>query len=201
MDETLETFSMTYYGTMRSQINNFQGGVLGSIGFCTPFASITLPPEARLKAKIPAAAFTFAFAYPVRGVSQISPESRTALIAASNDANWRFILYGGFLYFDANGIVIGANAIGGGDDLRFGAPEKWRSEYTSTLIEHRRFQPVTLENLKGAGAKWFAWIHAGETLLGPTGTWTPTQHGAFVYLFHDDASEVSERDVFFSILG
>lgn len=50
-----------------------------------------------------------------------------------------------------------------------------------------------------AGARHFAWVHAGETLFGSPGAWQPAMHGAFVYLFRDDPTECSQQDVFFPI--
>jgi len=194
MDADFASFDVTFFGAMR-----VLQGKISSHGSCTPFAAITLSPEARARAQIPTGAECFCFAYPLAGVSALQADSRTGFVAASNDPNWRFICYGGFLYFDSEGHVLAANAIGEGDSLYFGAPQPWRAEYTNKLVAENRFQPVTLSNMLSAGARHFAWIHAGETLLGSPGPWEPAAHGAFVYLFHDDPTAANPQDIFFPV--
>jgi hypothetical protein len=194
MDSSFTSFEVTFTGPMRSL-----QGKLSNHGYSTPFAAITLSTESRAKAQIPAGATCFSFAFPLTGVSSLSTDARTACMATRNDPNWRFICYGGFLYFDSEGRVLAANAIGEGDTLCFGAPRPWRAEYTNKLIEENRFQPITLSNMLSAGARHFAWIHAGETLVGSPGAWEPAEHGAFVYLFHDDPTENRQQDLFFPL--
>lgn len=101
-----------------SQVQCVQGKV-PNYGSCAPPAPITLPPEARALALIPESATFFTFAFPLAGVGALSKDSRTAFLAAGTDPNWRFICYGGFLYFDGEGRVVAANALGEGDALRF----------------------------------------------------------------------------------
>jgi len=194
MDRSFSSFEVTFTGAMRA----LQGSV-SNHGICTPFAAITLPPEYRAKAKIPLGATCFCFAFPLAGVNTLPADSRAAFLAAGNDPNWRFICYGGFLYFDGEGNVLAANAIGEGSDLCFASPQPWRAEYTNKLVAENRFQPVTLSNMLNAGARHFAWIHAGETLVGSAGPWEPAVHGAFVYLFHDDPTGTSSQDIFFPV--
>lgn len=170
-------------------------------GYCTPFAAVTLPAEARANANIPAAATSFSYAYPLPGINNMDAGTRSLFLSSNQDPNWRFICYGGFLYFNEEGYVLAANAIGPGASISFGPPEPWRSGYTAALIEQNRFQPVTLTDVLSAGARHFAWLHAGETLLGTYGPWEPSAHGAFVYLFHDDPTEEHPQDVFFQVVA
>merc|ERR1712232_693066 len=187
------SFEVTFRGAM--QILN---GRLRQ-GRCTPFAAVTLPREARAALNVPLAAQTFCFAYPLIGIDNLSPNLRSVFLSAQQDANWRFVCYGGFLYFSDEGEVLAANAVGAGSDLVFGAAQRWRPEYTTTLVSQKRFQPVTLTDILAAGARHFAWIHAGETLVSRCGSWEPAEHGGFVYLFSDDATETSGRDLFFPV--
>ena len=76
-----------------------------------------------------------------------------------------FAAFGGFLLLDSRGDVIGVQAIVQGesypDQLVFGEPRSWRKEFTQTLSNDGRFQPVTLPTLLRAGAKEFCWINPG----------------------------------------
>jgi nicotinamidase-related amidase len=187
------SFEVTFQGQM--QVLN---GRLGQ-GRCTPFSGVTLPREARSALNIPQAAQTFCFAYPLVGMDRLSSDLRSVFLSAHQDANWRFICYGGFLYFSADGDVLAANAVGSGTDLVFGAAQSWRTEYTSKLVSQKRFQPVTLTDLLAVGARHFSWIHAGETLVSSSGSWEPATHGGFVYLFGEDVTAPSSRDIFFPV--
>ena len=94
-----------------------------------------------------------------------------------------FAAFGGFLLLDSRGEVIGVQAIVQGesypDQLVFGEPRSWRKEFTQTLSNDGRFQPVTLPTLLRAGAKEFCWINPGEELVCGTERWAPRQgsHG------------------------
>jgi nicotinamidase-related amidase len=175
---------------------------------CTPFCPITLPPEARKQAKIPEEAKDFAFAYACEGVNKMEAKDRVAFLSARNDPNWRFLLYGGFLYRNGSGTIIAQNSLNLDDtDLKFGPPQKWKKEYTKDLADANRFRPITLQPLRSAGARWFCWIHAGEELP-PAGTspaWVPAANGAFVYIFHDILKKVmfdeSEKHCFFPVVA
>ena len=81
---------------------------------------------------------------------------KTLFLSAKNDARWRFIAYGGFLYFGAEGEVLVANAVGMGDGLGFGAPQPWNRDFTEALVKDSRLEPVTLDFLKNAGAKYYS---------------------------------------------
>jgi nicotinamidase-related amidase len=191
---TLRDFELQLQGPMR-QLE----GKISNRGCCTPFNEITLPQEVREQAKIPSAAKTFAFAYPLPGITAVAENERTTFLSAGADPNMRFILYGGFVYFDERMRVLAANALGGGQDLCFSGPQKWRKEYTNELVSENRFKPITLKNLRDAGARHFTWIHAGETLLAVgQEAWVPAKHGAFVYLFSEDRS-ANSADIFFAV--
>jgi len=57
---------------------------------------------------------------------------------------------------------------------------------------------VTIEPLREAGVRYFAWLQPGETMCGPDGVPFPRQpqvpHGGFVYLFHE-LSAVAAQDM------
>lgn len=174
------TFQVRFRGSMRPL------GEYMKEGFASSLSAVTLENEGRSSANIPAAAKSFSWAYPLPGMNTVDARTRSLFLSSRQDPNWHFIAYGGFLYFSEEGYILAANAVGPGHGLLFGPPEPWRSEYTATLLKDHRFQPVTLTDLLHAGARYFAWIHAGEMLDGPDGPWTPTTHGAFVYLFDND---------------
>ena len=44
-----------------------------------------------------------------------------------------FVTFGGFIYTDAAGRVVQTAAIGGGADLYFDPPQRWRDKFTSSL--------------------------------------------------------------------
>ena len=70
--------------------------------------------------------------------------------------------------------------------LRFAPPQPWRKGYAHSLVEARRFQPVTSTFLREQGARYYCWILAGEILpplAGAGEPWAPCEHGGFVYLF------------------
>ena len=103
---------------------------------------------------------------------------------------------------DKDGKCIQANAIGIGTGLLFSAPQLWKADFTEALHEAKRIQPVTLQEFRQKGARYFCWVHAGETLeasKGPDRTWTVSQHGAFIYLFSENPLERNANDIYFSI--
>jgi len=90
--------------------------------------------------------------------------------------------------------VLGVQALVAGegydDQLNFAAPQTWRREFTDKLSSAGRFQPVTLPMLLRAGAKEFCWINPGEEIVAGTERWTPSEHGAFLYMMGDDHPHV-----------
>lgn len=90
---------------------------------------------------------------------------------------------------DATGDVVRVQAVGAPSpeaaSLAFSAPRSWRPEFTQSLKEAGRFQPVTLPALLAAGAEQFCWISPGEAFTYGTESWSPATHGAFLYLMRD----------------
>ena len=166
-------------------------------GHTSPVRKVTLSAPARRLAKIPLAATKFCWAYPL-------PEARELLKQKTSPdllLNLRLILNGGFLYLDDEGKCIKANAVVIGTGLLFRPPESWRAEFTKGLHEEERIKPVTIPQFHEKGARWFCWIHAGETLKSKHGdqTWTVSEHGAFMYLFSGNPLARNSKDIFFSI--
>lgn len=98
----------------------------------------------------------------------------------------QFAAYGGFLLLDPHGKVVAAQAISMNAEatgrLAFGPPREWRDAFTEPLKAAGRFQPITLPNLKKAGATHFCWINPGEVFSSEGEKWEPAAHGAFLYL-------------------
>lgn len=134
-----------------------------------------------------------AWAYPMEGMAQLERRSRLAFLAMTSSNELCFAAFGGFLLLDSRGDVIGVQAIVQGesypDQLVFGEPRSWRKEFTQTLSNDGRFQPVTLPTLLRAGAKEFCWINPGEELVAGTERWTPSEYGAFLYLMGGNSGE------------
>ena len=95
---------------------------------------------------------------------------------------------------------IQALAVSLGTGFTFERPQPWPHECTKALVQENRFQKVTIEPLAAKGARYFAWIHAGEEIKCESGSHRMlNEHGAFAYLFHEDPLEWDGRDVFFPI--
>jgi len=111
-----------------------------------------------------------------------------------------FLVLGGFVYVDAKGAVLAKKALGLGDGgLTFAAPEPWQAEYTSALAD--RWQRVTAPFVEARGAVWFCWVKPGEKLSaeGKEAWNVGSDHGSFVYLFHEDETDKDERDCVFAV--
>ena len=87
-------------------------------------------------------------------------------------------------------------SIGGG--LAFEDPAPWNPAFSAAL--DGRWHPIKVAFLRNKGVKLFAWINPGEVLTSMRGVeWRVCEHGAFVYLFHEDLQQEDERDMFFCI--
>jgi hypothetical protein len=71
--------------------------------------------------------------------------------------------------------------------VRFAPPIAWREGYTHSLVERKRFLPVTSSHLRSKGARFYCYIKPGETLTSTVSSeaWVPCPHGGFAYLFGD----------------
>lgn len=64
--------------------------------------------------------------------------------------------------------------------MQFSAAQPWCSEWTSKLVEARRFHKVTAQKWAAAGARYVCWVCPEEKLLRPG-----ARHGGFAFLFHE----------------
>ena len=93
------------------------------------------------------------------------------------------------------------NVIGDGSDLVFGDPIQWRAEFTPKLYKDGRIKPIQISELNDKGARHYCWLSPSEPFLDANGgvAWTAPEHGAFVYLFHDEPLSSAEQDRLFPI--
>lgn len=157
---------------------------------------LTLDDDARKRAGIPASAAEFTWAYPV-GAGTFADQARAYFSITTPSA--AFFVYGGFIYFDKVGRVVGVMAISLGRGLNFESPLPWPREYTMALED--RWHPVTAPFLRERGARLFVWINPGERIEPMVGgePWRVSDHGAFVYLFHEDLKATDERDAVYAV--
>jgi hypothetical protein len=159
-------------------------------------AQITLSAERRAAAGIPPAAEMFCWANPLEAIDKLNKTAMSYFSTMSKAT--AFMTFGGFLYLNASGAVCHTTVVASGADISFGEPQLWRPEYTAAIAS--RAHKVTLPSLTRNGARFFAWLHAGESLE-PAGSpaWVPAQNGAFVYFFGSSLEEADPRDVFFAV--
>lgn len=118
-------------------------------------------------------------------------------------AEWNLLKVGGFVYLqpseDGRPQVVCANSIAFHPNgcMQFSAAQPWCSEWTSKLVESRRFHKVTAQKWAAAGACYVCWVCPEEKLLRPG-----ARHGGFAFLFHElDEEDVAGRDRFFEVVG
>lgn len=148
--------------------------------FCqlSPLHLITLDPETKAAANIPATATYFAWAYPVVMLEGMLPPRGAAEAA--------FMEYGGYIYFNNACDVVGTNSIMpapvGTLGLMFGRAQPLSNNVADMLMKQGRFQEITLAALADKGATHFAWIRPGEFA-----TEVASTDGCFAYMFRDDS--------------
>jgi len=158
--------------------------------------AVCVPPEAE----------EFAWSYPVANWERVESdayamdnwESLAAMEASG--ALKSFLTVGGFLFFNCQGRIVGATTPGRpeGDEssgLHFREPQRWRTEWTRSLAEQGRFQPVTVREIVSLGARKFCWLRPNEVIEDGDGQPLPNQpqvpFGGLVYLFHEDMMSTS----------
>jgi len=165
-----------------SAVNSMAGidpqacGLLGGeIVYCqlSPLHRITLDDEAKAAANIPQASKYFAWAYPAVD---------DGAFGAGHSAEHMFLRFGGYVYFSRDCQAVETNSIApapcGTLGLMFGRGQELTDLAERTLTLQGRFQEITEEQLRAAGATHFAWIRPGE--FGDT---TAAADGAFAYKF------------------
>lgn len=155
---------------------DYAQGLGGEVkGMLSPLEEVTIKqhdPTAAL-IRIPPGAKFFAFAYPV--ITAELEVTRTRY--SPTDA---FLLYGGYVYFDAKMNVIAVNALWVGSNLQLSAPKKLPDDIKQTLLDAGRFRDITLPQLWEAGARKFCWMLPAEfpELKIP--------HGGWCYIYEDE---------------
>jgi len=149
----------------------------GDIAFCqlSPLHPITLDDETRNAAGIPKDARYFAWAYPMVDDGSIAFRGGGTPAKA-------FLEYGGYIYFSDACDVVGTNAIQPAPPftlgLMFGRPQLLPAHVADVLTRRGRFQEITLEPLRRAGATHFGWIRPSEF-----SDCVASPDGCFVYKF------------------
>eukprot|EP00299_Pterocystis_sp_00344_P010429 c4656_g1_i1.p1 GENE.c4656_g1_i1~~c4656_g1_i1.p1 ORF type:complete len:402 (+),score=80.70 c4656_g1_i1:42-1247(+) len=169
-----------------------------SMGTMSPPHRITLSAEALRAARIPENAKSFRWAYPLVGIGSLSDKQKAEYANLSPELC--FLVFGGYIYFNEMGKPIKSNAIGLGNGLFFSKPKRWSPNFTRYLFNQGRFQDITIQSMRDQGAYYYCWILPGETLHDRNGnSKVITGNGAFVYLFHRNPDDYSEKDRYFVI--
>ena len=99
-------------GTLRS--GNFAPVAMERHGKLSPCADLKWDSQTKLEFKVPAHAYRFAFAYPLAGFKE---EAERNHIQLNEDPCLFFVAIGGFIFWDDDGRVCGATALGEGAGL------------------------------------------------------------------------------------
>eukprot|EP01084_Bolivina_argentea_P094955 170720_1 len=182
----------------------------GIFGTMSPIYIVTLNTEAKKAANIPSNARYFSWSYPSilpkNTLSNLSNKQITSKWL--NDANIILLTVGGYMYFNENKQLLQINtlipAIDGG--LQFSKPKKWDNKFTAELHKNGRFQEITIASLSSKGAKYFCWLFPMEEIQSnQMEKCIFTQHGGFVYLFHEVGDITDQQlvsmDRYFEILS
>lgn len=170
-------------------------------GQASPTHPITQDPLQREALAAPKEAADFVWSYPVSDWERVESDAYSLDSweegldggAAVKD----FLSVGGFLYFDADGLIVGLATLGRPEAndldyglLQFSEPRLWAPEWSSSLVAQGRFQRITIQSLVEMGARMYVWLRPREIIEGSDGKPLPTQpqvpYGGFVYLFHED---------------
>lgn len=168
-------------------------------GQASPIYPLTLDEFQREQLNIPADAMEFVWSYSVAGYERLESDAyamdKWEEAVSSGSAVKEFLSIGGFLYFNSDGLIVGAQTLGRTEEgetgcLSFSEPRRWEPEWTAALVAQGRFQKLNIQSLVGLGAKRYCWLRPHEVIEGPDGKPLPMQphvpHGGFVYLFHED---------------
>eukprot|EP00443_Scrippsiella_acuminata_P113355 CAMPEP_0115760420 /NCGR_PEP_ID=MMETSP0272-20121206/99985_1 /TAXON_ID=71861 /ORGANISM="Scrippsiella trochoidea, Strain CCMP3099" /LENGTH=429 /DNA_ID=CAMNT_0003206075 /DNA_START=84 /DNA_END=1374 /DNA_ORIENTATION=+ len=177
-------------------------------GQVSPTYPVTIDPALREEACVPKAARDFVWSYPVAHWEGVETDAysleRWEEGLEGGAAVKSFFSVGGYVYFDADGAVVGVTTVGrlqegerGG--LHFAEPRRWLPEWTAALVEQGRFQRITMKAFQEAGARMYLWLRPHEVLEAADGNPLPSQpevpHGGFVYLFHEDVLSTDDAEL------
>ena len=127
----------------------------------------------------------------MEGMAALERRSRLAFLSVTSSTELCFAAYGGFLFLNGRGEVLGVQGLAGeghANQLIFGAPQTWRREFTEKLSSSGRFQPVTLPELP-AGWRRVLLDQPGEEMV--PGLKVDPAGMAFLYMMGDDHPHVS----------
>lgn len=191
-----------------SVLRETDGGRLSSLGSLSPPSKVTLFADAKRNAGVPSHAATFCFMYPMqcfagkedRLVSENVVHAQEHMDEA--EPAWLdALLYGAFVYCDADDNIIQINALtlrpsqAVKGQLYLDGPHKANPSAYVKLAQSARVQPVTLFHMTKLGFTTFAWVTPGEapgntSLSEEQGMEWP--HGAFVYTQKAEPPSVAE---------
>lgn len=178
-------------------------------GQVSPLHPVHDDPAWRQAVNVPPDSQDFAWSYPVANWERVESDAYamdnwdTVPAMEHSAALKSFLTVGGFLFFNSEGHVIGTTTPGrpGKGDasgLHFGDPQRWRREWTQSLAEQGRFQPVTMREIVALGARMFCWLRPNEVIEDGDGQPLPNQpkipYGGLVYLFREEVMS-AEADV------
>jgi len=188
-------------------------------GQMSPKHAVTLGPEARKHANIPDTAKYYVWSYPI-DVQWRHYES--TLMKALKECNClncpelMFLIMGGYVYFDENFQIVSVNAlicvqtrrkeeelVKRGSGLKFGKPEKFPAKFINQLTLYDRLKFVSWPDLNHLSdpPKLFAWLRPNEELVAPDRKRRKFgPHGGFVFIFHYDLDEHSEKNCYFPVI-
>jgi hypothetical protein len=165
-------------------INAYQRGVpdkhaaTGVLSVCTP---LTAAMTAAFKTKLPVApgAVKFAFAHPIgstAGSASCTKAQMAQLLRLPLEVELKFVLQGGFIFFDEAGCIVSALAITDTKPTReqdrhlaFEGPYDWCKEWSAHLTSAQRVHPITIPELRALGLRRFAWLQPNESFLADAG--------------------------------
>lgn len=149
----------------------------------------------------PREATTMYWAYPTNASTEEFRKglSRAARAALEHEPNCALLLFGGFIYTDATGRVLAAEAVCPGRDLYFNGPfplQPAQSGLIDRLRSSQRLHPITIADLWDVGGREFAWLLPGEDLEGGCGS---SESGGFVYVLDADAPGCAHGAIYFAL--
>lgn len=164
----------------------------------SPVHAVTVPPDVRTAAGIPAAALSFVWLS--NWHSQIEDDDNAierlnAVRDLPDEMELSLLLkYGAFVFFDMDDQVLQVSIATLSETMhafQFEPCQDMSEDVTEALRGQRRWWPVTMKFLTARGVTEYCWIKPGERICGKT---FPA-HGAFAYLFED-----LDRSIYFSVM-
>lgn len=146
---------------------------------------------------IPIIATQVAYLYPYRLQSNL-------MELASIRHPWAFaLLLGGFAYFDKANVCVGINAVmhcSSKEGFVLGGPYDCDELALEALQAQKRLRFVTLQTMRDAGFRKFAWVHRGEFPGGHRLNSARANHyGAFVYTMQEK-SKLKQNAIFYILM-